>query len=135
MSGYGGQGWQNPYDQGPAGSPYGNHGWQDPYAAGQGYGPPVPPANQGAVVGALICNILATLLCCLGFSIGGIVTSAIALSRTQTDPESARNLTRWSWGLFITNVVLAVIGIIIYIVVIFAVAGSTPDSGYGGSYD
>lgn len=133
MSGYGGQpGWQDPYDQrgyqqqpgyGPAPG-----GWQDPYGAagGYGYGPPGVPtaqASSGAAIGALVCNIVMSLSC-LGFlAIAGIVTAAIAMGRVQTDPQSARNLTTWSWVIFAINVVIVAAIVIILMV---AAANSTP---------
>jgi hypothetical protein len=137
LSGYGNQNWQDPYQGWSGGSPYGDQAWQDPYAAGAGasYGPPPPPANHGSAVGALVCNIIATLFCCLGFSIAGIITSAIAMSQNQTDPESARKLTKWSWGLFAANMGLVVLGIIAYLIVFFAVLESPSGGGYSGGCD
>jgi hypothetical protein len=160
VSGYGGQGWQDPYQQGqqgwsanpyggsPYGDPgyggaasygvpsYGEQGWQDPYAVpGPGYGPPIPPASQGSAIGALVCNIVATFFCCFLLAVPGIITSAIALGRIQTDPESARNLTKWGWGLFIVQAVLGLILGVIYFVLILSGALADPDPGYGGGYD
>lgn len=136
MSGYGGQHWQDPY-QGWSGDPHGTPGWQDPYGApGSGYGPPVPPASNGSAVAALVCNIIATLACCLGFSVAGIVTAAVAMSRTQTDPNSARSLTKWSWGLFAANVGLAVLGFLAYMLALYlslVAPGESPFGDIGGS--
>jgi hypothetical protein len=153
VSGYGGQGWQDPYQQGWSSNPYGgspysdpgyggsapygsspyaDQGWQDPYAMPTpGYGPPMPPASQGAAIGALVCNIVATFFCCFLLTIPGIITSAIALGRIQSDPESARNLTRWSWGLFIASAILGLILVVIYAVVI----ATTNDPSTGVGYD
>src|SRR4051812_47889848 len=104
--------WQDPYGQ------YGQQGWQqnpqqgwqdpyasqNPYAQQQGYGgyygPPgaQPGGSNGAAVGALVCNIIAALLCCGGLAwLPGIILSAMAMSRNNTDPGSARNLTLWAW--------------------------------------
>ncbi|MGI8330165.1 hypothetical protein ACRYCC_09370 [Actinomadura scrupuli] len=130
---YGGQqqpGWQDPYAQ-PAGWPQDPHGrpagWQDPYdpqagwqQAGygpvHGYGPPgVPPggAANGSAIGALICNILAlfgVFFCCLGAvaSIPGVVLGGMALNRSPSNPESARQLALWSWVCFVLSIVLSI---------------------------
>lgn len=122
MSGYGGQppGWDNPYgQQGGGWDPYGEY-------AQQGYGPPgVPytPASQGAAIAALVCNIVATLCCLLG--IPGIVTAAIALGKVNTEPESARTLTIWSWVIFAITMVLG----ITVIIIAFAVGAFSEESG------
>lgn len=128
MSGYGGQpGWQGPYQQRPG---YGQpSGWQDPYAAGSpagglgyGYGPPGVPAaraSNGSAVGALICNIVMVFFCNL-LAIPGIITAGIALGKTQSDPEAARNLTTWSWVIFAVALVAAVA-----LIVVLIVAGSS----------
>ncbi|GAA2083203.1 hypothetical protein [Actinomadura alba] len=102
MSGYGGQ----------------PPGWQDPY--GQGYGPPGVPhgsSGSGSAIGAMICNILFTVLCCNLLAIPGIVTSAIAVNRFATDPESARSLTAWSWVIFAANVVIVITAIVVLILI------------------
>jgi hypothetical protein len=149
MSGYGGQppGWNDPYGQQQPGwnDPYGTPNRQtqpnwDPYGQyapqGQnpyGYGPPGvygPQASHGAAVGALIANIIATLFCCSILGIAGIVTSAMAMGRTQTNPESARKLTTWSWVIFGVGLVLGIVLIILYVVL---VVNSDPDSLDNGS--
>lgn len=125
MSGYGGgppPGWHDPY----GGGPYG----QAP--PGHGYGPPGVPTrsrSSGATVAALVCNIAGVLLCCGVLSIPGAVTAAIAMSRVDTDPESARTLTIWSWVLFGLSVVL---GIAIFIIYIVAVVASEPNYDSSG---
>ncbi|GAA0573907.1 DUF4190 domain-containing protein [Actinomadura livida] len=142
MSGYGGSpppGWQDPYggSQGWSGDPYGG----DPYGggaygagySGYGYGPPgmpTKPPRDANTVAALVCNIVGVLLCCGVLSIPGVITSAIAMGRLQSDPESARKLTVWSWVLFGASVVFGIIFIVIYIfVVIFA-----ESNGYDSTY-
>ncbi|MEO3829409.1 hypothetical protein [Actinomadura sp. B10D3] len=138
MSGYGGgppSGWDDPYggsqgwDQGGA---YGQgYGYQPGYGQpGYGYGPPgVPyqPANNGSTIAALVCNAVAILVCCNIVAIPGVITAAIALGRTQTDPPSARKLTIWSWSLFGASVAIGVIVLIVYIVI--GVTASDPDYG------
>ncbi len=133
MSGYGGSpppGWQDPYggSQGWSGDPY-----ADPYAAGYGYGPPgmpTKPPNNGSTVAALVCNIVSVVLCCGVLSIPGVVTSAIAMGRMHSDPESARRLTTWSWVLFGISVVLGLIVIVIYVVAVVYAESNGYDSTY-----
>jgi hypothetical protein len=134
--------WQDPYGQygqGPQGNdPYNQQGWQhtqpgwqDPYAQQQGYGyygPPVgPPArSNGAAVGALVANIVSALLCCGGIAwLPGIILASMAMSRNNTDPESAKQLTLWSWVCFALNLVLMVA----LFVILFAVGVVGNDSG------
>jgi len=123
VSGYSGppSGWRDPYDPyDPYGSPdpYGPQqppqGWQDPY----GYGPPGVPAttaSNGSALGALIANIVLSMTCCGLLAIPGIITSAIAMGRVNSDPASARNLTLWSWIIFAVNIVIMVAIVIVYV--------------------
>ncbi len=110
MAGYGGP----PYPGQPGG------GWQDPYG-GYGYGPPgvpnAPGASQGSAIGALVCNIIMLFVCWL-LAIPGIICSAIALGRVNTDPDSARTLTMWGWVLFGLGLLMGIGFWIIYIAVI-----------------
>lgn len=97
---------------------------QDPYGYGYGipghphqyggFGPPPPPASNGAAIAALIANIVLSLTCCGLLAIPGIVTAAIAVSRTQTDPVSAKNLTNWSWVIFGLAILVGVVFLIIF---------------------
>ncbi|MBX6769527.1 MAG: hypothetical protein IRY90_20665 [Actinomadura rubrobrunea] len=122
MSGIGGQpsGWSDPYGQPGTPPP----GWSDAaapsswdpygqYTAPQqphGYGPPGVPAAQrgnGLAIAALICNVLLVVTCCNLLGIPGIITSSLAISRSSTNPESARTLTVWSWVLCVLAVVVA----------------------------
>lgn len=131
---------QNPYGQDPYGqNPYGEPGWQntqpgwqDPYAQQQGYGyygpPGAPPrGSNGAAVGALVANIIAALLCCGGIAwLPGIILSAIAMSRNQTDPQSARQLTLWSWVCFGIDILLGgILFVVLYGIGIFNNSGAT----------
>jgi heme/copper-type cytochrome/quinol oxidase subunit 2 len=127
VSGYGGQppGWQDPYGQQPQGY---QGGYQDPYGYGpQGY-PPQPPASNGAAIGALVCNIILTMTCCGFLAVAGIITAAIAMGRAQTDPDSYRNLTRWSWIIFVANIVIVVLATVAYFS-FFAYSISHPSNG------
>ena len=131
MSGYGGQppAWNDPNGQVPSGraqswndpngynGPGAQPGWDTPSQPGApsppygyGYGPPGVAQRSGttpaSTIAALVCTCVATALCCNVLAIPGIVTSAIALSRSQTDPRSARTLTMWSWVVLAVAVVL-----------------------------
>jgi hypothetical protein len=123
VSGYGGppSGWQDPYDPSYGShDPYGAQqpppqGWQDPY--GYGYGPPGVPAtgaSNGSALGALIANIVLSMTCCGLLAIPGVVMSAIAMGRVNSDPASARSLTLWSWVIFVVNIVIVVVAVIVY---------------------
>ncbi|MGP4026515.1 hypothetical protein [Actinomadura sp. 3N407] len=139
MSGYGGSpppGWQDPYggSQGWSGDPYGG----TPYGPrgghpGYGYGPPgVPtrPRNNGSTTAALVCNIIGVLLCCGVLSIPGVITAAIAMGRVDSDPESARKLTVWSWVLFGVSIFLGIIIAIIYVFAIVLTESYDSTTGY-----
>ncbi|MCO5968641.1 hypothetical protein [Actinoallomurus soli] len=140
--------WQDPYGQygqGPHGQdPYNQQGWQntqpgwqDPYAQHQGYGqqqgygyygpPGAPPAgSNGGAIGALIANIVSALLCCGGIAwLPGIILAAMAMNRHATDPESAKQLTLWSWVCFALNFVL----VVVLLVVLFAIGAFSSHTG------
>lgn len=137
MSGYGGRppGWEDPYGQyGPPGGygPYGQPGGSgyEQYDYRYGYGPPgVPntPIDNSSAIVALICNIVATVMCCNVFCIGGIVTAAIAMGKTRTEPHSARKLVMWSWVILGIAVVLE----IALIVILMFTADGESNSPYG----
>ena len=117
---------QGPYAQGPyAQGPYAQGPYpQDPYGqySYAGYGPGGVPrtGNNGAAVAALVANIIAAVLCCSGIAwIPGIVTSAIALNRVNTDPESARRMTLAAWVCFAANITVSV-G---FLVLVYATGG------------
>jgi hypothetical protein len=142
LSGYGGQppGWQDPYGR-PGQDPQGAHtpqGWQDPYShPGHGYGPPgVPSASgpSGSTIAALICNLVSILVCCNLLAIPGVITSAIAMSRSTTDPGSARTLTRWSWGLFIGSIVITVLLAAVYVILMVTLGNDVSATGTGTSF-
>lgn len=138
--GYGGSGWSgsggSPYDasgygagpeqpdfyapQGGYGAPgYGGYGY------GYGYGPPDPKVKSQAVL-AFVFNIIACVLCCGIASLPGLIVGGIAMSKAETEPESARNLTRWAWICLGITVGLAVLFIAVMIVI--GIAGGFDDS-------
>jgi hypothetical protein len=105
---------QDPYGQGQyAQGQYGQGPYpQDPYGqySYAGYGPAGPPrtGNNGATVAALVANIIAAVLCCSGIAwLPGVITSAIALNRVNTDPESARRMTIAAWVCFAADIVVS----------------------------
>ncbi|MFI0351635.1 hypothetical protein [Actinomadura sp. 9N407] len=137
MSGYGGDpsGWNDPYGQaqGQGWDTAGQYGQQGAYGQqGYGYGPPGVPntggQTQGSTIAALVCNSVAVAMCCNVFTIPGIVTSAMAMSRSKTDPRSARTLTIWSWAIFAVALVLQVA----FVAVMIVIDVNSPDdySGY-----
>jgi hypothetical protein len=99
-----GQYGQGQYGQGPyPQDPYGQYSYA-------GYGPAGPPrtGNNGATVAALVANIIAAVLCCSGIAwLPGVITSAIALNRVNTDPESARRMTIAAWVCFAADIVVS----------------------------
>ena len=70
-------------------------------------------------------------LSCIGFlAIAGIVTAGIAMGKVQTNPESARTLTIWSWVIFAVNVLIVAAFIIILLVAAAnAPTTTTPTTG------
>ncbi|MEV4006892.1 DUF4190 domain-containing protein [Actinomadura sp. NPDC049753] len=140
MSGYGGRppsGWDDPYggnQHWDTGGAYGQgYGYTQPgYGQpGYGYGPPGVPhrtTSNGSTIAALVCNAVAIVMCCNIVALPGLITAAVALGRVQTDPESARKLTIWSWSLFAASIVIGVALLIVYIVV-----GVMSDPDYGSS--
>jgi hypothetical protein len=152
MSGYGGDpsGWNDPYGQGQgqgwndAGGQYGQPGQQYDYGQpgygqqgygqpGYGYGPPGVPDTgghaEGSTIAALVCTSVATAMCCNILAIPGIVTAAMAMSRSKTDPRSARSLTIWSWWILGVAIVLQ----ILLFAVLIIIDANSPDydsSGY-----
>jgi hypothetical protein len=128
------------YGQAPhAPDPYGQAGYspdqyaQGPYAQGpygpydySAYGPPgaLRPAGTGLTVAALVANIVTAVLCCVGITwLPGIILSAIALSRANTDPESTRKLTVAAWVCFAADILLAVA-----VIVVFGLIGASHDT-------
>ncbi|WP_018656080.1 hypothetical protein [Actinomadura flavalba] len=86
-------GWQNPHD------PYGQY---------PGHPPPASSSARPSTIAALVVSAVSLAMCCNVFAIGSLVTSALALSRSSTDPSSARSLTRWSWVILAVSFVLGV---------------------------
>ncbi|MCO6010914.1 hypothetical protein NE236_38750 [Actinoallomurus purpureus] len=123
-------GWQDPYAQ------QGPYGQQNPYGQ-QGYGyygpPGAPPGGSNAgAVGALVANIVAALLCCGGVAwLPGIILAAISMNRNNTDPESAKQLTLWSWVCFALNIVLMVV---LFVVLYSIGTFSNHSSSTSGTY-
>lgn len=83
---------------------------------------PVPGAgNETIKRNALIAMIV-------GFFCGGTIPGILGLLgylKADQEPETARKFTKWAWIVFGIMWVLGIIFIIIYVVFIMAVAGST----------
>ena len=141
MSGYGGRppsGWEDPYggsQNWEAGGAYGQqYGYTQPgYGQpGYGYGPPGVSPHQstgnGSTIAALVCNAVLVVMCCNIIALPGLITAAIALGRAQTDPESTRKLTIWSWSLFAASVLLGIV-----LAVVWIAFGIMSDPEYGST--
>ncbi len=124
------------YPQPPFTDPYAqtSFGGQDPYGQYNyaAYGPAggVRTGGNGLTVAALIANIVSAVFCCgIGLTwIPGVILSAMALSRTSSDPDSARKLTVAAWACFVVDVVLTVI----VLVLLGLFTGGHHSSGYDG---
>jgi len=109
---------------------------QDPYGPGYGipghpnqygpYLPPPPPASNGAAMAALIANILLSLTCCGLLAVPGVITAAIAMNRVNTDPESARNLTQWSWVIFGGAILVGIVAFVLLLALGLSLDSSGP---------
>lgn len=98
------------------------------YQAGLQYGYPGAAATHAAgvrrsAVAALVVNVVLTMLCASPFGIAGTVLSAIALSRADHRPDSARTPLRWAWGMVIATAVLLVAAVVAVIVFLLPAAG------------
>jgi len=95
------------------------------YGYGGGYVPPDPKIKSQATM-AFVFNIVACVLCCGIMSLPGLIVGGMAMSKAETEPESARNLTKWAWICLGITLGLAVLGIIVF--VILGVTGALDDS-------
>ncbi|MET9068078.1 hypothetical protein [Streptosporangium sandarakinum] len=110
-SGYGGQGYGDPsYGQSAPGYGYG----------GYGYGPAPQGGNDGVrthAIVALVISIILALSCYVTLGgIAGAILSGIALGKVEREPQTARNLLKWTWisiGINVGLLILAVGGVII----------------------
>lgn len=65
--------------------------------AGYAYGyHPDPGARSGAIA-ALVTGCIAIVVCVGLLAVPTAILGGVALSRADTDPASARNLTKWAW--------------------------------------
>ncbi|MEV0623618.1 hypothetical protein AB0I81_60595 [Nonomuraea sp. NPDC050404] len=105
------QGDPSGYPYQPYGAPYGEQG---PPQYGYGYGPPPPQQtgpNTNAIV-SLVLNLFAVVSCCNVLGIPGAILAGLALSRSATQPQTARTMVIWSWVLFGAGFVLAIGGFV-----------------------
>ena len=99
---------------------YGGAGYGMPY----GYGPSDPGAKSGAMI-AFVVNAVLCAVCCGVPALPGLICAGIALSRAESDPESARKLTKWSW--IALGVVAGLIVIFIALIIVLGVTGALDD--------
>jgi hypothetical protein len=123
------------YGTPPAAGP----GQPQPYGYAPPYGAPAPGGwqpespEQSSIrtqaILALIINIFVLLSSCFMAlpSIGGAITAGIALGQVRSDPEGARRLVKWSWGLLIATVVIGVL-VTVGLILFFALLGASADS-------
>lgn len=76
---------------------------------------PVSDGPRTQAIAALVSNIAVCLLCCPLFGIAGIVLSAMAMSRSERDPVSARKLVTWSWAALAASVVTALTALVLVV--------------------
>lgn len=110
---------------GSPGPPPGGYGGYGGY--GGGYGPPADPNVKNIAIIALICNIVAALMCCGVTSIAGIICAAIALSKADYEPETAKKLNLWAWitlGATFVIDILCILFIYVFPIALFS-AGAT----------
>jgi hypothetical protein len=88
---------------------------------------PQRSTGSGSATGALVVSIIEVVLCGGLFAVPGIVLAAMAMSRSTTDPESARKLTLWAW---ICAGIAPVIGIALGIVYFVYVLNTSSTSTY-----
>ncbi|MEU9831524.1 hypothetical protein AB0D67_08275 [Streptosporangium sp. NPDC048047] len=112
--GYGGQGYGDPsYGQSAPGYGPGGYG-------GYGYGPAPQGGSDGVrthAIVALVISIVLALSCYVSLGgIAGVILSGIALGKVEREPQSARNLLKWTWisiGINIGLLILIVGGVVI----------------------
>jgi hypothetical protein len=146
--GYAAPGYESapPYGAAPAygtppaagpGQPQQPYGYTPPYGPAPGGWQPESPEQSSIrtqAILSLVINIFVLLSSCFIAlpSIGGAITAGIALGQVGSNPENARKLVRWSWGLLIATVVIGVlvfVGFILLFVLLGASADSTGTSG------
>jgi hypothetical protein len=129
----------NPYAQQPPVQQYGQqapaYGQQPPV---QHYGQQAPaygqqPFGTGAPtesnVSAIVLTILSALSLCNLLAIGSLVLGIIALTKTSTDPEGSRRLTKIGWIVFAVVWAVTILGFVGYVVAVVSTGGPS------GSFD
>jgi hypothetical protein len=105
---------QQPYGQAQSGQQYGAYGQQQ-YATGP------PTQTNGSAIALTIVSVLSL---CNFFTVASLVLGIIALTRTSTDPESSRRLTKIGWIVFAVSWGLVILGVVASIIVSLTTAGS-----------
>jgi len=111
-----------PYGQQPS-QPYPAYGQQTP---SQPYGQPHPGYGQqtygtgapGETNGsAIVLVVLSILTLCNPLTLASLVFGIIALTKSSTDPEGSRHMTKIGWIVFAVVWVLAILGFVLLVVV------------------
>lgn len=91
-------------------------------------GTPEQSALRTQAIVSLVINALVVLFSCFAAlpSIGGAITAGIAIGQAQSDPENARRLVRWSWGLLIASIVIGILIVVFFVILIVIGANATP---------
>lgn len=118
-SGYGAAGASSGY--GGYGGGYGPGGYGNPYAAGG----PDPSVKSHAMV-AFVINAVLSAVCCGLPALPALICAGIALSRADSDPESARKLTKWAW--IALGCAAGLIVLFIGVIIALGVSGALDDS-------
>jgi hypothetical protein len=97
------------------------------YGYGYGYGHPDPGARSGAIA-ALITGCIAIVVCVGLFAVPTAVLGGVALSRADTDPVSARKLTKWAWISLGIGVGALILFVVAYLGLMFYFASEAASS-------
>ncbi|HEY3688317.1 MAG TPA: hypothetical protein VGL93_35085 [Streptosporangiaceae bacterium] len=103
-------------------------GYPPPYAYGYGYHP--DPGARGGAIAALITGCIAIVVCVGLLAVPTAILGGVALSRADTDPASARRLTKWAWIALGIGAGLMLLLFVGYIVLMIVIAGNAASDSY-----
>ncbi|AUI62920.1 DUF4190 domain-containing protein [Amycolatopsis sp. BJA-103] len=114
-------GQQQPYGQQPT------YGQQPPYGQpyqqpGYGYGPAMPPQDQGLAIAALVVSIASLVVCTGLLSVIGVIMGHIAHSKAKRGEAGGQ-------GMALAAIIIGYIGvaIIVGLVLLFVIVGVATD--------
>ncbi|MBB5854392.1 DUF4190 domain-containing protein [Amycolatopsis umgeniensis] len=113
-------GQQQPYGQQPPyGQPYQQPGYGQP---GYGYGPAMPPQDQGLAIAALVVSIASLVVCTGLLSVIGVIMGHIAHSKAKRGEAGGQ-------GMALAAIIIGYIGvaIIVGLVLVFVIVGIATD--------